>query len=200
VTFTNESTGEFDEVHWTFGDGFTSTLRHPAHTFMVPGAYTVSLSVSGIGGLDMVTRTNYVEVYTPVDAAFSAGPDSGTVPLDVAFTNESTGDYAESLWTFGDGLTSTLTSPTHTYTAPGTYTVTLWIGGLGGEDVWVCKACINGTPPMHKVYLPLVRRLQTTLSTIRPWLSNTGTGLAPCLLMQGHDSLKRTNGIEVVLP
>ena len=57
----------------------------------------------------------------PLVAAFSAAPLIGTVPLTVTFTNESTNadDY---LWDFGDGVTSTLASPNHTYTQPGVYT------------------------------------------------------------------------------
>ncbi len=57
--------------------------------------------------------------------AFTASPASGTAPLDVAFTNTSTGSLTGWSWNFGDGTTSTQQSPSHTYTAAGTYTVTL---------------------------------------------------------------------------
>lgn len=60
-----------------------------------------------------------------VQAAFSATPVSGVAPLVVQFTDESTGDVGGWDWSFGDGEISPFHSPTHTYTSPGTYTVTL---------------------------------------------------------------------------
>lgn len=59
--------------------------------------------------------------------------------LLVQFTN--TSDHADSyLWSFGDGTTSTLTSPTHTYTQPGTYDVSLYtysnMTGLDSLEIW----------------------------------------------------------------
>jgi len=55
-------------------------------------------------------------------------------PLTVAFTDTSTGSLTSWLWSFGDGATSTLQHPTHTYTVSDTYTVTLTIDGQYGGD------------------------------------------------------------------
>lgn len=85
------------------------------------------------GGTDTLTRTRFITVYAPVQVAFVASPTTGVAPLMVAFTNASTGDYTASLWGFGDGVTSTQTSLTHTYTAGGAYTVTLTVSGPGGS-------------------------------------------------------------------
>jgi len=68
--------------------------------------------------------------YTPVRADFTAWPTSGPAPLTVVFTNTSTG-YDTSLWSFGDGSTSTGISPTHVYTT-GVYTVTLTVSKVSG--------------------------------------------------------------------
>jgi PKD repeat protein len=73
-------------------------------------------------------------IATPAAADFTATPLSGGAPLTVVFTNTSTGDYAESLWDFGDGMTSTQESPAHTYTTAGNYTVQLTVSGSGGTD------------------------------------------------------------------
>jgi PKD repeat protein len=71
--------------------------------------------------------------YAP-SADFSASPLSGSVPLTVTFTDLSAGVISSWSWDFGDGGTSTIQDPTHTYTVPGTYTVSLTISGIGGSD------------------------------------------------------------------
>ena len=63
----------------------------------------------------------------PLDADFSAAPLSGYAPMDVNFTDQSSGDISTWAWDFGDGTTSADRHPSHTYDHPGTYTVTLTI-------------------------------------------------------------------------
>ncbi|NUM48862.1 MAG: PKD domain-containing protein, partial [Anaerolineales bacterium] len=69
---------------------------------------------------------------TPPAVAFNAAPLSGTAPLTVVFTNTTSGT-ATYLWNFGDGLTSTLVHPTHTYSQARVYTVSLTASGAGGS-------------------------------------------------------------------
>jgi PKD repeat protein len=59
VTFTDTSTGATSWL-WNFGDGSTSTLQNPTHTYMTEGLYTVSLTING--GVDVETKTNYITV------------------------------------------------------------------------------------------------------------------------------------------
>lgn len=73
-------------------------------------------------------------VDAPPVAAFSGDVLTGTAPLAVTFTDESTNSPDEWLWDFGDGSTSTSPDPTHTYTDPGTYTVTLTATNGQGSD------------------------------------------------------------------
>ncbi len=149
VAFTNTSTGDYTTCAWTFGDGGTSNACNPpGYTYNTPGAYTVALTVSGSGGSDTETKNAYITVYTPVNAQFSGTPTSGGAPLTVTFTNTATGDYATCAWTFGDGGTSSLcVPPSHTYAAPGTYTVTLTVSGLGGADTESKSAYITVYAP-----------------------------------------------------
>ena len=63
---------------------------------------------------------------------FAAQPSSGRAPLDVGFANTTTGQVTSWTWSFGDGTTSTLQSPTHRYLQPGTYYVSLTASGPGG--------------------------------------------------------------------
>jgi PKD repeat protein len=67
-------------------------------------------------------------------ANFTASVTSGPTPLAVTFTDTSTGTPDSWSWDFGDGTTSTLRNPTHTYGAPGSYTVTLTASNAAGTD------------------------------------------------------------------
>jgi hypothetical protein len=72
--------------------------------------------------------------YEPeVSASFTVTPTSGIAPLEVTFTNTSTGTLTANLWDFGDGITSTVSSPTHSYEERGVYTVTLTAGSFGSS-------------------------------------------------------------------
>ena len=67
-------------------------------------------------------------------AGFSANWTSGPAPLPVQFTDTSTGDVNSWSWDFGDGSISAAQYPSHTYLAPGTYTVSLTAAGPGGPN------------------------------------------------------------------
>jgi hypothetical protein len=159
VTFTNQSVGNYTSSLWDFGDGFTSTLTHPTHTYTALGAYTVKLMVNGPEDSDTLIKPALVAVlepaaylpiitynYAPVQPDFDAAPTAGQVPLTVIFTNTSSGIYVSSLWDFGDGVTGTLQSPTHTFTMPGIYTVSLTVSGPGGSDILMRSNYITAYP------------------------------------------------------
>lgn len=67
-------------------------------------------------------------------AAFSGTPLTGVVPITVTFTDASTNTPTSWAWDFGDGVTSTLQSPTHEYVQSGSYTVTLTATNADGSD------------------------------------------------------------------
>jgi PKD repeat protein len=149
VNFTDLSTGSITSWSWTFGDGGTSTAQNPSHQFTSAGTYTVSLTVTGPGGSDGETKTNYITVnacVAPV-ANFSGSPTSGTAPLTVNFTDLSTNSPTGWNWTFGDGGSSTAQNPAHTYTTAGTYTVTLTASNSCGSDGETKTGYITVTQP-----------------------------------------------------
>jgi PKD repeat protein len=88
-----------------------------------------TLNDSGTGSCHGAPSTTTVPT-----ASFIATPTSGTAPLPVEFSDTSTGSPTSWLWTFGDGTTSTTQSPSHTYAAPGTYTVSLRATNANGSD------------------------------------------------------------------
>jgi len=134
VNFSNASTGTITSYAWTFGDGGTSTAAAPSHVYAM-GTYTVGLTVTGPGGSNTQTRTSYVTVNPPAPVAqFTGTPTAGTAPLTVSFSNTSTGTITSYAWTFGDGGTSAIASPSHVYSTPGTYSVALTVTGPGGNN------------------------------------------------------------------
>ena len=139
VSFTDlsQSTGGgITDWLWDFGDGGSSALQNPAHSYNSDGNYTVSLTVTNINGSATETKTNYISVADlPPTADFSGTPTSGTKPLEVSFTDESPGTVTSYDWDFGDGETSTDPNPTHTYDNAGQYTVKLTVTGPGGSNV-----------------------------------------------------------------
>jgi PKD repeat protein len=149
VQFHDLSTGPPSTWSWDFGDGGTSTLQNPTHTYASPGTYTVSLTASNSGGSDTKTRSGYISVSAPPppSADFVGSPTSGTAPLAVSFTDLSSGSPTSWSWSFGDGGTSTLQNPTHTYTTAGTYTVNLTASNTSGSDTKTRSGYISVSAP-----------------------------------------------------
>jgi PKD repeat protein len=63
VDFTNLSMGDYDICNWDFGDGaISSDCDDPSHVYSESGVYTVTLIVSGLGGVDTQIRNDYIQV------------------------------------------------------------------------------------------------------------------------------------------
>ena len=150
ISFSNSSTiasGTIASYLWRFGDGTTSTSANPTKTYAAAGTYSVRLiATSTIGCKDSVSKT--VTVYPKPVVKFSV---SNTCVYNAAsFTNQSTvssGSIASYLWRFGDGTTSTLASPSKTYSAAGTYNVTLIVTTNNGcKDSLVTTGAVTIHP------------------------------------------------------
>ena len=112
---------------WDFGDGTNSTAQHPSHIYTVPGTYTVTLTAENDYRTDTMAKLGYITVLPPVEARFIADATVGAMPMTVQFTDQSTENPTTWSWDFNSDSVadSTLQNPTFTYTAPGTYTVSL---------------------------------------------------------------------------
>ena len=146
VSFTDESTGIVESWAWDFGDGGTATEQNPLHEYADPGSYDVTLIVTNAGGADTLTAAAYVTVAAGPSADFAASDSTGTAPLEVTFTNLSSGADAWS-WDFGDGGTSTAQDPVHTYSDAGTYTVVLVATSACGADTLTAADVITVDAP-----------------------------------------------------
>jgi len=130
ITFNNTSSNA-DSYQWTFGDGATSVMEDPSHTYNNTGVYTVTLTATAQGQCPItITKTSLISIVPMPIALFSSAPGQNiTVEFkdaDFFFTNNSQngGSYE---WDFGDGTGSTDFSPEHKYEMTGDFRVTLYV-------------------------------------------------------------------------
>ncbi|MGA2934840.1 MAG: DUF2341 domain-containing protein, partial [Methanomicrobiales archaeon] len=116
ITYMN---GTMDEVHVDTAIRSAKWIQTEFNNQNSPSTF------SSLQAVEKVGDHSTCRIPTPPVAAFSASPISGKAPLTVTFTDQSTNTPTSWSWDFGDGATSNLQNPVHTYTAAGTYTVKL---------------------------------------------------------------------------
>jgi PKD repeat protein len=134
VAFTDTSTGTPTKWKWSFGDGTSSSIQNPKHKYSAAGKYTVTLTVTNAKGSNTVTETDYIKVIAKPVANFTSSVTSGKAPLNIKFTDASTGTPSSWIWEFGDGSKSFVENPTHKYSKAGTYTVNLTVKNAAGRN------------------------------------------------------------------
>ena len=125
VQFTDSSVGTPTLWQWNFGDGATSVVQNPSHTFTSAGSYTVSLTVMNGSNQSTTNRTITIAPISSLTASFTHSPASPVTGQTVEFTDTSTGSPTTWAWNFADGTTSTARHPGHAFAAAGSYLVTL---------------------------------------------------------------------------
>jgi PKD repeat protein len=128
VSFSDQSSNLPTTWEWQFpgGSPATSSEQNPVVVYANAGVYPVSLTTSNAGGSNSITMSQFVLVDPSPDATFTTVQNG----LDVSFNN--TFDNAGYAWDFGDGQSSNLQNPVHTYADCGTYTVTLTCSNFCG--------------------------------------------------------------------
>jgi PKD repeat protein len=121
VTFSDSSTGTYPKIywHWDFGDGDTSNLQNPTHQFTNTDVFDITLIVFDSIGADTLTKKGYITTQDSVSADLVGLPNSGRSSLIVMFEPFLNGIANQYFWDFGDGDTSSLRNPIHTYTTQG---------------------------------------------------------------------------------
>ena len=122
VTFTDLSTGAPNEWFWSFGDGSSSSQQNPKHDYKDTGVFDITLIAINNGCADTAMMQKYVEIKGPV-ANFTF-TKTCSLPGNYSFKDKSIAADSWS-WNFGDGGTSTQQNPTHFFSTPGTYAVSL---------------------------------------------------------------------------
>lgn len=132
VAFEDKSEGNPSSWEWDFGDGGTSQAREPSHTYSEAGSYLVILTVRNADSEDSVGKR------LTVPASESQAPIAGftfaTSGLRAVFSDTSTNHPTSWVWSFGDGNQTFAQNPTHDYTQPGIYSVTLEVRNVAGSS------------------------------------------------------------------
>ena len=164
-----------------------------------PSAITGGVATKALVGL-VAGDYSYTAAFTPTDAAlftastssavafvvtpapvavpvasFTASATSGNFPLPVTFTDTSINTPTSWAWDLGDGTTSILQNPTVTYTAAGTYTVTLIASNASGASAMVTQTITVTTPP-PVVISPVISSLSPNKGAIGDIVTINGTG------------------------
>ena len=149
VNFTDLSLGNPTIWEWDFNnDGIAESYeQNPTFTYISPSLYSVALTVSYGTYEDTEVKENYITVLEGPQADFSAVPLIGESPLEVSFTDLSTGDIVLWMWDFNnDGfIDSNEQNPIHTYYEVGLYTVSLRVMDNITESVEIKEDYIEVT-------------------------------------------------------
>ncbi|MBU2431900.1 MAG: DNRLRE domain-containing protein, partial [Proteobacteria bacterium] len=179
-----------DTTNFSFDD---VDLVPDTNTFIV-----TATDYAGNSGADTISI--YYSPCPPSVADFTASGTAGCVPLSVGFADSSTGNVLPWSWDLdGDGAAdTTIRNPTHTYTTPGTYTVTLTVSGECGSDSRTMTDYITVTSPYiyiltNKTVRNITRNTEYGDNSdgiagdrveFRITLTNIGTGQAKDVLAQ----------------
>jgi PKD repeat protein len=142
--------------YWDFGDATTSTLQNPTHVYTASATYNVCLIIVGINANGEQCKDQFCQKVT-VEGCGQTEPcklypkfDFKQDSCNVYFADLSTAGPGTTItnwyWDFGDATTSTLQNPAHSYTAPGTYNVCLYVTGVNTAGI-KCenKICLQVT-------------------------------------------------------
>lgn len=125
VAFSNSTQNTPTGFLWNFGDGNVSGQPDPLHSYAKPGTYRVLLRANNNAGFDTISQLVTVN---PLYVNFSMTNDTVKLNTAVNFYDSSAAAPTSWAWDLGDGGSDLTQNPTHTYTALGTYQVSLEVG------------------------------------------------------------------------
>lgn len=177
MSFTDQSTSvtSIASWDWNFGDASANaTSQNPSHSYNAGGTYTVTLTVTSTNGC-VDTLQQAVNVYPFPQPAFVT--NGHCLNEGVAFSDQSTIPSPETVvawsWNFGDSNSSTTQNPSHNYTAPGTYNVTLIVvSNHGCQDTITTPVVVNPSPTAAFTSTPPSANVQQQISFIDQSVTN----------------------------
>ncbi|MCW3084682.1 MAG: hypothetical protein JWP12_2048 [Bacteroidetes bacterium] len=134
VNFTSTTNQPGGSYFWDLGNGQTSTDSTAMATYTIFGQYNVTLMYANtIGCSDTIISPDYITIYSQPAAAFTASPQpTSIVDPEIHFTDYSTGQVDQWIWSFGNSTSSNQQNPTYMYADTGTYHVQLVVTNVHG--------------------------------------------------------------------
>lgn len=126
VDFTDQSKGSPTSWYWTFGDGTIAEAQSPRHAYSNEGLYNVCLNVfdNATGNRSKKCKEIiYGSSACNIQADFSYFIDNAN--KSIKMQDHSAGTVNSWFWNFGDGYTSSMQNPQHTYDSAGYYLISL---------------------------------------------------------------------------
>lgn len=143
---TTIASGSVVAWQWDFGDGYSSTIQNPVHTYNNSTQYNVTLiATSDNGCRDTITKV--VTIQPPPVADFTFTPPAVQIGQSISFTDQSYDDIGLWLWSFGDADTAWQQHVQHAWTSTGYFQVCLEVTDMYGCKDSVCKEVIVNMPP-----------------------------------------------------
>lgn len=135
VTFYDSKATKAETFNWQFGDGTSSTESMPYHVYSDTGKYNVSLTITYDQNCQATSDDIFVNVLHNPEIVVTHSPEKPDMANPEVSFNISTTGIIQALWDFGDGDTSSLLSPTHSFPDSGKYSITvLTTNSLGCEN------------------------------------------------------------------
>lgn len=153
VPFINQSSFDGTATYvWNFGDGSpSSTATNPTHRYTANGYFDINLTMTTTGGCaETLSQTTDSAIHISLDSSknrigFTVNQDTGCAPVDIQFTDTSFFRGAANFkWYFGDGDSSELRNPIHSYQSDGIYDVQLMI-----QTTEICIDTLRLTKPAY---------------------------------------------------
>ncbi len=141
------SVGNITNYSWNFGDGNSSNDANPSHMYVNSGSMNVSLIVTTAGGCTNMHQAVIQVNPNPISSATAPSVCEGSTTRFTNASSISSGMISSYQWDFGDGTTSTLSNPVHTFSSNGNYNTTLIATSqVGCSDTTTVNVQINATP------------------------------------------------------
>jgi PKD repeat protein len=168
--------GSIAGYSWNFGDpgnaNNAATGPSTGHTYLSPGTYRVTVTVTDDLGVS-TTKTVQVTVDATPTPAFTASSNPATAGSAVGFnaagSTDTVGTITGYSWNFGDGNTASGQAPSHVYTSPGTYTVSLTVTNDAGQTATTSQTVtVNSVPTVTQQFPPTPAPVTSPVPTPAP--------------------------------
>ena len=177
-----DSDGTIAGYAWDFGNGTSATGVTTQVTYPTAGVFTVTLTVTDNQG-GVGTQTLAIDVSTNPNiaptAALTTSATSGTAPLSVSFDGSGSADVDGTIvgyaWNFGNGQSGSGTTPSATYSIPGSYPVTLTVTDNRGATSVATTTIVVSKPPNQSPTAALAATPSTGIAPQLVALSSAGS-------------------------